>query len=122
MKRNVVIVYLDERTLDVLLRDGATVRVVNGIPRDAELLGVYADFARRSVAAMFAHPSFPLCEEGAEPERRWVGFEVLEHPMAELYDLIPLRIGMDEQEYVDMRRWICQRAAAIEGRAWDGDR
>jgi hypothetical protein len=41
---HIIMVALDERSLGVLLRDGATVRVTNGIPRDAELIGVNADF------------------------------------------------------------------------------
>lgn len=117
-QEHIVMVALDERMLDILLRDGATVRVMNGMPRDANLLGAHTDFARRCFFAMFEHPSFPLCEQGSIPETRYVGFEILEHPMADTYDMIPLRIGMVQGEWLDMRRWICERAAEIEGREY----
>jgi hypothetical protein len=117
-ERHIIAVQMDERALGVLFRDGTVVRAVNGIPRDAKLLGVHTDFVRRCFVAMFEHPSFPVCMFGAEPERRYVGFEVLEHPMANTYDMIPLRIGMGEREYLDMRKWIYERAAEIEGREY----
>jgi hypothetical protein len=39
--------------------------------------------------------------------------------MAGTWDMVPLRIGMDAQEYLDMRKWICERAAEIEGREYE---
>jgi hypothetical protein len=38
--------------------------------------------------------------------------------MAGTYDMIPLKIGMDEYQVLDMQRWICERAAEIEGREY----
>jgi hypothetical protein len=117
-EEHIIMIALDECSLGVLLRDGATVRVSHGIPRDAHLMGVNADFTRRCFWAMFSHPSFPVCPLGAIPEARNVSFEFLEHPMADTWDMVPLRIGMDEGEYINMRKWICQRAAEIEGREY----
>ncbi len=115
--RHLKIVQLPEEGIGLLFYDGATVRVHNGIPRDAVCLGVHADWSHRTLCVAFEHPSFPLCPEGAEPIRENIGFEFLEHPMAETWDIIPLRIGLSDREYLDMQRWICKRAAEIEGRA-----
>lgn len=118
--KNVIIIRVAEKNMGLLFHEGATVRVMSGIPRDAKLLGVKTNWAYRTIEAMFEHPSFPFCEEGVEPETRWLGLEWLEHPMADTWDMIPLRIGMDYQEHIDMQKWICRRAAEIEGRAYEG--
>lgn len=117
--RHVIAVRLDEHALSLLFRDGATVRVVGGIPKDARLLGVWTDHGRRCFVAAFEHPSFPEQPEGTEPALQRVGFEIIEHPMADMYDMIPLKINMDEREALDMQQWICRRAAEIEGRDYE---
>lgn len=117
-ERHLFVVQLPEEWAHLLFTDGATTRITTGIPRDARCLGVYADTPRRCICAVFEHPSFPLTPIGAEAPRCNISIEFLEHPMAETWDMIPLRIGMDEREYLDMRRWICERAAEIEGREY----
>jgi hypothetical protein len=116
--RHIIGVMIAEEHMDIFFREGATFRCFSGIPKDAKLLGVHADFQRRCFIAHYEHPSFPLCPIGAEPERRHVGYEIIEHPHAQEYDVIPIKIGMSENEYLDMRRWICERAADIEGREY----
>ncbi len=115
-ERHILVIQLPEEWLDTLFYDGATVRMMTGIPRDAQCVGVYADVARRCLCVAFEHPSFLATPIGGEPPRRNVSVEFLEHPMAETWDMIPLRVGMGQTEYLDMRRWICERAAEIEGR------
>ena len=115
--RHILALVLDEQQMSLLFREGATVRCTLGVPPDAQLLGVWADFAHRAIVVQYEHPSFRPLGFGEAVERRYVGYEVLEHPQAGRYDVIPLKIGMDEREYLDMRRWICERAAEIEGRA-----
>jgi len=115
--RHILLIQLPEDGIGLLFYEGATVRVQGGIPRDAKLLGVYADWEWRTICVAFEHPSFPLCPEGAVPQRQNISFEFLEHPMAETWDMIPLRVGLSDSEYLNMQRWICERAAEIEGRA-----
>lgn len=116
--RHLIAVRIDQQALNVLLRDGATVRVINGIPKDAKLLGIHHDSMRLALFATFEHPSFPPCPLGERMAEHRIGFEVIEHPMADMYDMIPLKINMNEREYFDMRGWICEQAAAIEGREY----
>ena len=117
-ERHILMIQLSEEGIGMLFYEGATVRVQNGIPRDAVLLGVYTDWARRTICVAFEHPSFPVCSVGSEPRRQNISFEFLEHPMADTWDMIPLRIGLSDREYLDMQRWICRRAAEIEGREY----
>lgn len=109
---------LGEQHLDIFFREGATFRCMAGVPKDAVFLGCAADFSRRCFIAHYEHPSFPLCDPGAEPERVYVSYEIIEHPFAQEYDMIPVKIGMSIGEHLDMRKWICERAAEIEGREY----
>lgn len=113
--RHIVAVQLDERLLNILLRDGATVRMMHGIPRAAALLGIAGDFARQCIVAHFEHPSFPPCAPGALPEQHPISFEIIEHPYARDYDFVPVRYGPDADEVLNMRQWILDRAAEILG-------
>jgi hypothetical protein len=115
--RHILAITLNENEIDVFFREGATVRCMSGVPADARFLGVATDFATRQIVLHFEHESFPVCSPGARPVSRPAGYEILQHPYAHMLDMIPLRIGMDEQEYLDMQRWICERAAEIEGRS-----
>jgi hypothetical protein len=115
--RHILAITLNEHEIDVFFREGATVRCMSGVPADARFLGAATDFATRQIILHFEHASFPVCFPGAQPVSRSAGYEILQHPYAQLLDMIPLRIGMDEQEYLDMQRWICERAAEIEGRS-----
>lgn len=112
--RHIIAIMLDEYCMSLLFQEGATVRCVSGMPRDAKLLGVHADFYRQCFVATFEHESFPPCLPGCEPERRYLGYEVLEHPDALHYDMVPVRVGMNEREFLDMRRWVKERAKALE--------
>lgn len=117
--RHIIAVRLDEPALATLMREGATIRCTQGMPRDAKLLSVHEDFYRRCFVAFFEHPSFPICKPGCEPESRNIGYEVLEHPNALDYSVIPIKVGMGYSEYLDVQRWICERAAQIEGREYE---
>ena len=115
--RHIIALMIGEEQLsDIFFREGATFRCFAGVPKDATLLGIWNDHTRRCLMAQFEHPSFPVCGVGQEPERRFVGYEVLEHPHAADYDFVPLKFGAGAYEYLDMKRWICERAAEIEGR------
>lgn len=116
--RHIIALALGEEQMDIFFREGATFRCMAGVPKDARLLGVWNDHTHRCLVVQYEHPTFPLCHPGAEPQRRNVGYEIIEHPFAQEYDMIPVKIGMPHNEYLDMRRWICERAAEIEGREY----
>ena len=116
--RRIKVFRMGENELKSLLSAGTVIRPIVGVPRDAVLLGVHVNFSRRCFEIAFEHPDFPACPPGGEPMQESLAFEYLQHPMADTYDMVPLKFGMNLREFVDMQRWICERAAQIEGREY----
>jgi hypothetical protein len=90
-KRRIVEVVLTEHMLSVMFREGAMVRCMSGVPEDAVMLGVSADFARRAFVAHFEHPSFDEVDMAAFPPTRMIALEIVES--AENYYGATLRSG-----------------------------
>jgi hypothetical protein len=82
-ERRIVEVVLTEHMLGIMFREGALVRCMSGVPEDAVLLGVSADFARRVFTAHFEHLSFDKVAMGACPPTRMVALEVIESAYSE---------------------------------------
>ncbi len=52
--------------LRTLFHEGATTRVMRGLPEGARILGIYEDYRRAALAVMAEHPSFDVVPLGAE--------------------------------------------------------
>lgn len=102
--RHILVITIDAEAMPILFRTGAMLRCMAGVPPDARLLSVSADWLRQEFQAMFEHPSFPLCSLGCEPERRRAGWEIVEHPQASEIDAYPRFIGTEYQEIVRTER------------------
>lgn len=61
-----------------MIRGGGMYRYAADIPQDAEFEGAQADPVSNSLVLFFSHESFPLCDEGARPEIRFVATTHLE--------------------------------------------
>lgn len=71
---------LSQTMFGVLLRHGATVRCMAGIPADARFLSAHNDYQSRSIVVVFEHPLFDEVEEGTEFPIVHASFEVIEDP------------------------------------------
>jgi hypothetical protein len=82
--------------LTKLMVDGATWRMVNGVPPDAKLLNSCYDQRSMCMFFVFEHPSFDAVPEGAETPRRFAQIEQL--------DPLTLERADDAVPYTDERR------------------
>lgn len=73
--RHVKCFCIPARMLERLVREGATVRCMRGIPADAKLVGMGEDFVRDGFTFAFEHPSFPIPDAALYPPVEWVVFE-----------------------------------------------
>lgn len=78
--RHIKHVYIPARMIERLVREGATMRCMRGIPADAQLIGMGPDILRDGFTFMFEHPSFPLADLGVFPVVEWVVFEEIDLP------------------------------------------
>ncbi len=81
--RHIATFQIDEQAMALLFHEGATFQCIEGVPSDAKLLGVHADFERMSIVAMFEHPSFLPRYVGAVPHQMPLQFRVIDHPAYE---------------------------------------
>jgi hypothetical protein len=101
MKRRLIAAALTEEMLSVLLREGATMRCMGGIPADASFCGAHNDWARREIVAIFEHSSFALVSEGEEIPQKRVAFEIIEHPQRSQYDVVRMHYETGRQANAD---------------------
>src|SRR5262249_51918533 len=82
--------------LGVLLREGAAMRCMVGVPADAQFLDAYPHMASRTIIAVFRHRSFDPVPEGEMiPINRRVMFEILDDPSAPFTGVRAEQIGAE---------------------------
>lgn len=78
--RRIKHVCIPARMIERLVREGATLRCMRGVPPDAKLVGMGEDFLRDGFTFAFEHSSFPQVEAGVYPSVEWVVFEEVDTP------------------------------------------
>lgn len=75
--RHIKIMCIPARMIEQLVREGAAVRCVHGVPVDAKLVRMHEDVLRDEFVLTFTHPSFPRVKLGTIPPIDEVVFEEL---------------------------------------------
>jgi hypothetical protein len=81
------------KMLEILLFEGAMARCMSGVPPEAKMLGLVADYRRDAVILTFEHPTFAPVPDGVESPMLFASFEIVEDPGAAGRDFVYEQLG-----------------------------